>query len=269
VELWLVAVAIGATVVLAAVTYVKRPEQRPIARRGATYALIAALIIGGIVAAYVTTLVNGSEGIFGTIRLGQALTLGVIAGAALGFAYASLNVLILVVGLWFRPSPSWAIGAALATPVIVAAVGFGITAYNAYQYQAQQPQVEAGTMNVELTGKRLEPVVAVGSADCQFLADGGFHMDADLTAADGRLVSVQLGLAADGEVQVLAIGVGPSFAYPGRGWDIGPDTTRLVNGWNHTGGQMEMTDLVPLGADGEPDPTERWSGSLTFGCGAP
>ena len=130
-ELWLVAVAIGASVALAVVTYIKRPEQRPIARRGAGYALIAASIIGGIVAAYVTTLVNGSEGIFGTIRLGQALTLGVIAGAAIGFAYASLNMLILMIGLWLRPSPSWAIGAALATPVILAAIGFGYAAYRA------------------------------------------------------------------------------------------------------------------------------------------
>ena len=44
-------------------------------------------------------------------------------------SYLLLNLTILAVGLWFKPSASWAVGAALATPVILAAIGFGYVAF--------------------------------------------------------------------------------------------------------------------------------------------
>jgi hypothetical protein len=45
--------------------------------------------------------------------------------------YLCLNLAILAVGMWFKPSEGWAVGAALATPVILAAIGFGYAAYRA------------------------------------------------------------------------------------------------------------------------------------------
>jgi hypothetical protein len=264
----LLVLGLAATVALWVVTWARHPEMRGLAARGIRMALVGAIVVALVMVVLTTLFFNGRD-FFGTISLGSAFSFGLVVGGFVGAGFFWLNTVILPIGLWFKATDGWAVGSVLATPVVVAAVGFGFTAYNAYQYQSQQPQVEAGTMNVELTGQRLGRVVAVSAADCQFLPDGGFHMDANLTALDGRSVSVQMGLAADGEISVVAVRVGDSFAGPGKGWDIGPDTTRLVNGWSHTGGQMELTDLVPLGGDGEPDPTERWSGSLSFGCGAP
>ena len=58
-------------------------------------------------------------------KIGDAL----LAAAYVAVSYLSLNVVVLTVGLWFKPSVSWAVGAALATPVILAAIGFGYAAY--------------------------------------------------------------------------------------------------------------------------------------------
>ena len=92
------------------------PGTRHTAIRGALIALVVAAVIGAVVFAAVM-LISG--------RPADALT----AAAYLALGYAVLNLVVLLVGLWFRPSESWAIGAAVATPVILAAIGFGYTAY--------------------------------------------------------------------------------------------------------------------------------------------
>ena len=84
--------------------------------RGALIALAAAALVGGVVFAAVI-LITG--------RVGDAVN----TAGYLALGYLLLNLIVLVVGLWFRPSESWAIGAAVATPVILAAIGFGYTAY--------------------------------------------------------------------------------------------------------------------------------------------
>ena len=84
--------------------------------RGTLIALAAAAIIAGLV--------------FGIVFLmggGTADALRASAYVALG--YLALNLVVLGGGLLVKPSESWAIGAAVATPVILAAIGFGYTAY--------------------------------------------------------------------------------------------------------------------------------------------
>lgn len=95
------------------------PTKRQIAIRGVLLALAVAAAIGLIV--------------FGTAEfMGAALGDGVKAAVVIGLGYLLLNLVVLAVGLMFRPSRTWAVGAALATPVIVAAIGFGYTIFLSY-----------------------------------------------------------------------------------------------------------------------------------------
>ena len=92
------------------------PGIRHVAVRGSLIALAVSALLG-VVAFAAVMLITG--------RLDDALR----AGAYVGFGYLALNLIVLVVGLVVTRSQSWAIGAAVATPVILAAVGFGYTAY--------------------------------------------------------------------------------------------------------------------------------------------
>ncbi len=95
------------------------PTKPQIALRGAALALAVAAVIAVTV--------------FGAASLmGAALGDGVKAAAVIGLGYFLLNVTVLAVGLALGPSRSWAVGAALATPVIVAAIGFGYTIFLSY-----------------------------------------------------------------------------------------------------------------------------------------
>ncbi|MEP7379143.1 MAG: hypothetical protein ABI725_06210 [Chloroflexota bacterium] len=90
-----------------------------IAIRGVFLALVVAAILGLIV--------------FGAAQLvGATLGDGIQAAAVVALGYLLLNLLVLAIGLLFKPSSSWAVGAALATPVIVAAIGFGYTIFLSY-----------------------------------------------------------------------------------------------------------------------------------------
>ena len=87
-----------------------------IAVRGTLIALAVAAVIGAVVFGAVM-LIGGNAG--------DALrALGYVA-----LGYLGLNLVVLAVGLVVRPSESWAVGAALATPVVLAAIGFGYAAY--------------------------------------------------------------------------------------------------------------------------------------------
>jgi hypothetical protein len=70
--------------------------------------------------------------VLATLLLRYELTVGLLAGVVVGAGFLWLNLLILAVGLWFKPTEGWAVGACLATPVIVAAIGFGFAAYRAW-----------------------------------------------------------------------------------------------------------------------------------------
>ena len=87
-----------------------------IAVRGTLIALAVAAMIGAMVFGAVM-LIGGN--------VGDALrALGYVA-----LGYLTLNLVVLAVGLVMRPSERWAVGAALATPVVLAAIGFGYAAY--------------------------------------------------------------------------------------------------------------------------------------------
>ena len=95
------------------------PPKRQIAIRGVLLAVAVAAVIGLIV--------------FGAAQLmGAALGDGIKAAVVIGLGYLLLNLVVLGVGLVMGPSRSWAVGAALATPVIVAAIGFGYSIFLAY-----------------------------------------------------------------------------------------------------------------------------------------
>ncbi len=95
------------------------PTKRQIALRGVLLAVAVAAVLGVIV--------FGAASLTGAAP-GDALK----AAAVIGLGYMLLNLVVLAVGLVFQPSRSWAVGAALATPVIVAAVGFGYTIFLSY-----------------------------------------------------------------------------------------------------------------------------------------
>lgn len=91
-------------------------SRRHIAARGALIALAVAAAIGGV--------------IFGAVMLlGGGVDAALVAVTYVAVGYLCLNLIILVVGLWLKPTEAWAVGAALATPVVLAAIGFGYAAY--------------------------------------------------------------------------------------------------------------------------------------------
>ena len=92
------------------------PDIRLAALQGALIALVVSALVGAVVFAGVI-LITG--------KFDEALR----AGGYLGLGYLALNLVVLAVGLIVRRSESWAVGAAVATPVILAAIGFGYTAY--------------------------------------------------------------------------------------------------------------------------------------------
>lgn len=92
------------------------PSTGRIAVRGTLIALAAAAILGGLVFAVV-------------MLMGGSIADAVRATAYVALGYLALNLIVLGAGLLVRRSESWAVGAALATPVIVAAIGFGYAAF--------------------------------------------------------------------------------------------------------------------------------------------
>lgn len=264
----LLVMGLAATVVLWVATWVRHPEMRGLAARGIRVALAGAAVVALVMVVLTTLFFNGRD-FFGTIGLGSAFTFGVIVGGLVGAGFFWLNTVILAIGLWFKATSGWAVGALAATPVIIAAVGFGFTAYNTYQIQQTQPQTVTGTFALEMDGASLGHVSASGTATCSLQVDGGLSLNANKPASDGRQTDIQLGVSAAGEVRGVAIAIDQSQAFPGKGWQPGADTTQLVAGWSRAQGQMTFRDLVPLAANAEPDPTERWSGSLSWTCAAP
>jgi hypothetical protein len=262
-------VGLPATIVLWLATWVRHPEMRGVGARGLRVALVGAIVVALVMVVLTTLFFNGRDFFGGTISLQSASSFGLVVGGAVGAGFFWLNSVILATGLWFKASGGWAVGALAATPVVIAAVGFGFTAFNSYQYEEAQPQEVSGTVALEMNGERLGLVSASGAASCMLQVDGGLMVDASVPATDGRQAVIRISVAATGEVRSVSITVDLSQAFPGKGWEPGPTTTRLVDGWSRAGGRVVLTDLVPLAANGEPDPTERWSGSLSWTCANP
>src|SRR5512141_1253987 len=116
----LLVIGLAAMIGLWTVTWARQPEARPIATRGVAIALGVAAVLALVVMALATVL------------LGYELAGGLLSGAVVGGGFLWLNLVVLAVGLWFKPTEGWAVGACLATPVIVAAIVFGYAAYRAW-----------------------------------------------------------------------------------------------------------------------------------------
>jgi hypothetical protein len=129
VDLWpLTAVGLSATAAVWVVTIVARPNVRPIALRGLLVAVLAGIIVGLAAGALAIAFLNSPD----TARILGPLGLGMVVFVVVGGGFLWLNLVVLTIGLWFRPERSWAIGACLATPVVLAAIGFGYAAYRAW-----------------------------------------------------------------------------------------------------------------------------------------
>jgi uncharacterized membrane protein len=119
----LLIIGLVATALFWGATWLRQPQTRRLALRGAALAIAVALALG------VTTV------LVAILLLHVPADTGLIAGSAVGLGYLWLNLVVLGVGLWFRPSESWALGAVLATPVVLAAIGFGYASYRAWPLQ--------------------------------------------------------------------------------------------------------------------------------------
>jgi hypothetical protein len=266
-QLALLAFGFALSVVLVVVTFARRTEHRSIARRGVRNAVIASLVVGLVVLVPTAFLLRG-EGIFGTITLSQSVSAGLLIGALVGGAFFVVNVVVLAIGLWLRPSPAWALGATLATPVVLAALGYGLISFNSYVAQQNEPTSALGHVQVSISGNRIGEIGASGSTECSYTPAGALSLETGVRSPAGNLVSLTLYISG-GRVARFDLGVDDIYAGTGNGWVLGPDTVSLVNGWTTHEGQITFNGIVPVGANDLPDPTERWSGSLTFGCGAP
>ena len=126
--LLLAAIGLAATAVAWVATFVARPTTRGIALRGLFIAVLAGLIVGLTAGVLATVFLNSPD----TSHILGPLGLGMVVFFVTGVGFFWLNLAILTIGLWFRPGHSWAIGACLATPVVLAAIGFGYAAYRAW-----------------------------------------------------------------------------------------------------------------------------------------
>jgi hypothetical protein len=187
-------------------------------------------------------------------------------GLAVGLGMLWVATTVLAIGMWFRAGIQFATwGSVLAVPAIVAALGLGYATFRADQARSEQPIIRPGTATLDASGAQLARFSATGEAQCAYNPSGSFSLDADVTAADGRSATLQLGLAEDGAASI-ALSIDDVVAFPGKGWEPGPDTIQLRPGTAAQSGGLTFTGLVPLTANGEPDPAEHWSGTVSWEC---
>ena len=128
-DLWpLAAVGLAVTAFAWLATLVARPNISAIALRGLAVAVLSGLIVGLTAGALATVFLNSPD----TSHILGPLGLGMVVFVVTGIGFFWLNLVVLTIGLWFKPTRGWAVGACLATPVIVAAIGFGYAAYRAW-----------------------------------------------------------------------------------------------------------------------------------------
>lgn len=266
-------VGLALTVLLLALVARTQPAKRPLLRRGIARATLVSILVGLVIGVVVTFTFTGREFLDSTVEFPGALLLGLVLATTAAGAFLWLATLLLAVGLWWRGGSGWAsYGALIAVPMVAAAVIFGYSILQLLQADAESPTVRVGSASLVLEGGRLGRATASGSATCILWPEGSFGLEAGFdpqqhfVTADGRSASVQLGLATDGAVELLAMSVGEVGATPGKGWQPGPETTRPSPGSTAAAGEVALSGIVPLTGSGEPDPDERWQGSLTWDC---
>lgn len=248
------------TVVLWAAAFAMRRVDREVTIRGLRNGLLVALGLFLVTAILVTMLFD--------------ISLGILVGAVIALGYFWVGAMLIPLGLLFRARPDWTkLGAWVAVPIIVMSAGFGYAAYRAVQEEGAPPTSTNGTVTLSLSGAQLGTVDASGAATCQFDSSGALRLQAGagiggsaLNATDGRPVTIQYAMDANGANRSIQLGVSGVKAVPGQGWDPSPQTIALSPTSTAHAGQVTLSGVVPLDANGEPDPTEVWSGVFSWTC---
>jgi hypothetical protein len=265
--------AIAAMVLWASAVMLGRTKEMPIGR-GLVNGLIVSVVIFVATVAIVTFLYNGRGSTEISFDLGGAFALGLAVGSTLAVGFFALGVALMPLGLLFRLGERWpSFGTWIAVPIVFASAGLAVGAFNAGRHEQAQPTSVQGSMSIEISGQQLGSTTAGGPAVCQESQDGSFTVTAGmapaggaLTASNGQPAGITLSVDGAGSILVVQIGVGTWQAFPGRGWEPGPNTTALAAGWTRQAGRMTLSNLVPLNPQSVPDPTERWNGTLSWTC---
>jgi hypothetical protein len=246
--------------------------QRAVTLHGLRNGLLAALVLGLGVTTLITLTMFGRPFLFGgELSLGGALMLGLLAGTALAVGFFYVGATLLPIGLLLGGGARWAsVGSWVLAPVVAVGLYAGYLFSGNLLADIEAPEQRRGTIDLELNGEQLGRVQASGAAHCLLPDDGSLSVDAgldgELTSTTGDEVWVQLTLDVELDASVV-INVAHWSAAPGKGWEPNPDTLSVAEGSRREWGQLELRDLVPLNpATGEPDPTERWSGLLSWDC---
>ncbi len=108
--------------------------------RGLLHGLVFSAAVLLAIAALGTLFLNGRDFLGGTVGFGEALALGLLAGAVVGIGYFLAGAALMPVGLLYRKSRDWALyGTWVAVVIVIVSVGLGWTAYNAYVRQGIPP----------------------------------------------------------------------------------------------------------------------------------
>lgn len=221
--------------------------------RGLRNGLIVALALFAVTAVLETWLFNVSSGL--------------IVGLVIGVGYLWVGATLIPLGLVFNSKPAWTtLGAWAAVPVIVVSIGFGYTEYRAANDQSQTTTAN-GTIALSLNGLGQYPVTANGVATCttgtagDMTLFGGSSGNAAVMSADGRVIQLQFSIDANSANPTLSLTVGSQTA------SSTPQALALDAGSSATGGHAKLVGLLPLGADGQPDPANPWSGDFSWACG--
>ena len=256
----LLVLAAVVTAVLWAAAFAMRRVDRDVTIRGLRNGLLVALVLFLITAILVTMLFD--------------LSLAILIGALIALGYFWVGAMLIPLGLLFRARPDWTkLGAWVAVPIIVMSAGFGYAAYRAVQEEGAPPRSTNGTVTLALSGPRLGTVNASGTATCQFDNTGALRLQAGagiggsaLNATDGRPVTIQYAMDANGANRSIQLNVGGIQAVPGKGWDPSPQTIALSPTSTAHAGQVTLNNVVPLDQAGKPDANEVWSGIFSWSC---
>jgi hypothetical protein len=263
----LLVIGLPATAVLIIVTYVRLPDQRGLTRRGVRNALIAAVVLASVLGGLITFLSNCGDGFLCAGGLPQAFAAGLYVGGVAGGFFFWLNIVILYIGLWFKPRKWWAVVAVAVSPLVIVAATVGANAYNDYVFEHGHV---GGTFGLEMDGDRLRHVSASGPAACALGVEGDYlDVDGQGPDRDGRDTEFKLRMSQTGVVYGVEITVDQSYAYVYSYTQPSVDAVQLVAGWSRAQGQLSFRDVEPLDATMTAIPNERWAGSFSWTCAAP
>jgi hypothetical protein len=203
------------------------------------------------------------------VGLGGFLLIGLLIfgiPTALGFYWVGVSLMPL--GLLFTRRSAWpTVGTWVAT-VLVALLGVvGYAGYQSVKAAIDAPAEVAGTVSFDISGRVLPRATGSGEATCTLFDNGTFRVDAGLgftrtqpiVAADGREVTIQMVWPAERDPS-LAISIGDRVS------QIGQDGQMTIrDGSTPRAGALIVEGILPM-IGPEPDPSDPWSGSVSWEC---